>query len=116
MNLPEVSIIAPLYNESESFAALVNRLNTLMDATPLSIEVVLVNDGSKDNTAVLMQQVALVDSRYHCIFLARNYGHQIALSAGLTKARGTEGVMVIDGYRPKPIVALRQRCCLCCRR
>ena len=102
MNLPQVSIIAPLYNESESFAALVNRLNTLMDATPLSIEVVLVNDGSKDNTAVLMQQLALVDSRYHCIFLARNYGHQIALSAGLTKARGTEGVMVIDGDLQDP--------------
>lgn len=102
MSLPKISIIAPLYNEEESFAQLVTRLNTLMDASPLSIEVVLVNDGSRDKTAVLMQQLALVDKRYHCIFLARNYGHQIALSAGLTQARGTEGAMVIDGDLQDP--------------
>lgn len=73
-----------------------------MNFSPLSIEVVLVNDGSRDSTAAMMQQVALVDKRYHCVFLARNYGHQIALSAGLSKARGTEGVMVIDGDLQDP--------------
>jgi polyisoprenyl-phosphate glycosyltransferase len=105
---PKLSIVAPLYNETESFPQLVKRLNTLMDATPLSIEAVLVNDGSKDNTAALMQQLALVDNRYHCVFLARNYGHQIALSAGLTKAQGTEGVMVIDGDLQDPPELLTQ--------
>lgn len=98
----KISIIAPLYNEKESLPELVKRLNRLMDSTPLSIEVVLVNDGSRDNTAQMMQQLALSDSRYHCVFLARNYGHQIALSAGLAKARGTEGVMVIDGDLQDP--------------
>ena len=98
----DISIVAPLYNEKESISSLIKRLNALMDATPLSIEVVLVNDGSRDETAALMQQVALMDKRYHCIFLARNYGHQIALSAGLAKARGTEGVMVIDGDLQDP--------------
>lgn len=73
-----------------------------MAVSPLSIEVVLVNDGSRDKTPVLMQQLALLDSRYHCVFLARNYGHQIALTAGLTQARGTEGVMVIDGDLQDP--------------
>ncbi len=100
--MPNISIVAPLFNETESFPSLIKRLNALMDATPLSIEVVLVNDGSRDNTAALMQQVALVDKRYHCVFLARNYGHQIALSAGLAKSRGTEGVMVIDGDLQDP--------------
>lgn len=98
----KISIVAPLYNEKESLPELVKRLNRLMDSTPLSIEVVLVNDGSRDNTAQMMQQLALSDSRYHCVFLARNYGHQIALSAGLAKARGTEGVMVIDGDLQDP--------------
>ena len=102
MSLPKISIVAPLYNETESFPALVKRLNALMDLTPLSIEVVLVNDGSRDSTAILMQQLALVDNRYHCLFLARNYGHQIALTAGLMQARGTEGVMVIDGDLQDP--------------
>ncbi len=101
-HLIDISIVAPLYNEKESIPSLIKRLNTLMDVTPLSIEVVLVNDGSRDETAALMQQVALMDKRYHCIFLARNYGHQIALSAGLAKARGTIGVMVIDGDLQDP--------------
>ncbi len=100
--MPNVSIVVPLFNETESFPSLIKRLNALMDAHPLSIEVVLVNDGSRDSTAALMQQVALVDKRYYCVFLARNYGHQIALSAGLAKARGTEGVMVIDGDLQDP--------------
>ena len=106
---PKISIIAPLYNESETLPQLVERLNALMDAwaarpetQDTSIEVVLVNDGSRDNTAELMQQLALSDARYHGVFLARNYGHQIALSAGLSKARGTEGVMVIDGDLQDP--------------
>jgi polyisoprenyl-phosphate glycosyltransferase len=97
-----ISIVAPLYNESETLPKLVERLNTLMQNTPLSIEVVLVNDGSHDDTALLMQQLSLADSRYHSVFLARNYGHQIALTAGLAKARGTEGVMVIDGDLQDP--------------
>ncbi len=100
--MPQISIVVPLFNEAETFPQLVKRLNTLMDSIPLSIEVVLVNDGSSDTTAALMQQLALVDNRYHCVFLARNYGHQIALSAGLSKARGTEGVMVIDGDLQDP--------------
>ena len=108
---PQISIIAPLYNESETLPRLVERLNKLMDGfgdaeTPqnpsMSIEVVLVNDGSRDTTAAIMQQLALTDPRYHCVFLARNYGHQIALSAGLAKARGTEGVLVIDGDLQDP--------------
>ena len=106
---PHISIVAPLFNESETLPQLVERLNALMyawDARPetqnIKLEVVLVNDGSRDNTAALMQQLALADPRYHGVFLARNYGHQIALSAGLSKARGTEGVMVIDGDLQDP--------------
>ncbi|GAA4416954.1 glycosyltransferase family 2 protein [Nibrella viscosa] len=102
MNVPQISIIAPLYNESESFPHLIQRLNALMDSSDLTIEIVLIDDGSRDNTAVLMQQLALTDERYHCVFLSRNYGHQTALSAGLAAARGTEAVMVIDGDLQDP--------------
>jgi polyisoprenyl-phosphate glycosyltransferase len=66
------------------------------------VEVVLVNDGSKDKTPLLMHQLALTDKRYQAIFLSRNYGHQIALSAGLTFARGTNAIMVIDGDLQDP--------------
>jgi polyisoprenyl-phosphate glycosyltransferase len=73
-----------------------------MDSSKLTIEIVLIDDGSRDNTAELMQALALSDERYHCIFLARNHGHQLALTAGLAHARGTEGVMVIDGDLQDP--------------
>lgn len=73
-----------------------------MDASPLSIEVVLIDDGSRDRTAELMQALALSDPRYHCVFLSRNHGHQLALSAGMNEARGTEAIMVIDGDLQDP--------------
>ena len=49
-----------------------------------------------------MQQVALTDSRYHCVFLARNYGHQIALTAGIAAARASEALFIIDGDLQDP--------------
>ena len=73
-----------------------------MDSSDLSIEIVLVDDGSRDKTAEMMQALALSDERYFCVFLARNHGHQLALTAGLAHARGTEGVMVIDGDLQDP--------------
>ncbi len=73
-----------------------------MDRSPLAIEVVLIDDGSRDNTAVLMQQLALTDDRYHCVFLARNYGHQIALTAGMAAAKGSEALFIIDGDLQDP--------------
>ncbi len=102
MSLPQISIVAPLYNETESFPHLVERLNQLMDGLSLTIEVVLIDDGSRDNTAVLMRQLALLDTRYHCVFLSRNHGHQLALTAGLAAARATEAVFVIDGDLQDP--------------
>ena len=102
MLIPQISIVAPLYNEKDALPLLVGRLNQLMDSLPMTIEIVLVDDGSRDNTAQLMQALALSDARYHCVFLARNHGHQLALSAGIDAARGTEALMIIDGDLQDP--------------
>lgn len=102
MSTPQISIVAPLYNETESFPHLVARLNAVMEASDLRIEVVLVDDGSRDHTAVMMQTLALTDSRYQCVFLSRNYGHQIALTAGIAAACGTEALFIIDGDLQDP--------------
>ncbi len=102
MNTPQISIVAPLYNESESFPHLIERLTKLMDSLTVRVEVVLIDDGSRDNTALQMRQIALTDSRYHCVFLSRNHGHQLALTAGLANARGTEALFVIDGDLQDP--------------
>ncbi len=108
MNKPQISIVAPLYNESETFPHLIKRLNEVMDSSDFTIEIVLIDDGSRDNTAELMQALALSDERYYCVFLARNHGHQLALTAGLAHARGTEGVMVIDGDLQDPPELLKE--------
>lgn len=100
--LPEISIVVPLYNEEAGFQMLVERLNTVMESFSVPVEVVLVNDGSKDATALKMHQLALTNTRYQCVFLSRNFGHQLAVTAGLACARATAGVMVIDGDLQDP--------------
>lgn len=97
-----ISIVAPLYNEQEIFASLVVRLNALIEKSTEKIEIVLVNDGSSDETEKLMQQTALTYPNYNCISLARNFGHQNALTAGLSLARGTEAILIIDGDLQDP--------------
>ncbi len=99
---PQISIVVPLFNEQESFHLLLERLNDLMKNSSLTIEIVMVDDGSKDSTAQLMQLNAIQDERYHCIFLSRNFGHQLALTAGLSVVRGTEAVLCIDGDLQDP--------------
>lgn len=108
MQLPQLSIVAPLFNESETFPHLIERLNRLLDGLPWRVEVVLVDDGSRDRTPELMQALALGDPRYVGVFLSRNHGHQLALSAGLAAAQGTEAVMVIDGDLQDPPELLPQ--------
>lgn len=105
----QLSIVVPLYNEQETFPFLIERLNKLMQSNPsIKIEVVLIDDGSKDNTSMLMAQLAYMDDRYQCVFLSRNFGHQLALSAGLECARGSEAIMVIDGDLQDPPELLTQ--------
>ena len=99
---PQVSIVIPLYNESEVLPQLVERINKLINSSPLSIEVVLVDDGSRDDTAEQIQRLSLLDGRYQCVILARNYGHPLALTAGLAAATASEAVMIIDGDLQDP--------------
>ncbi len=98
---PKFSFIIPLYNECEIYSELIIRLNNLIDKIQEPCEVVLIDDGSKDITSLLMEETAYADPRYHCLFLSRNFGHQFALSAGLEFVRG-EFIMVLDGDLQDP--------------
>jgi len=100
--VPSISLVIPLYNEEKVFSDLITRLNQLIQQFPDSIEVVLVDDGSKDNTAELMQALSLSNPHYTSLFLSRNFGHQVALSAGLAHCRGTKAIMVLDGDLQDP--------------
>lgn len=105
---PTISIVIPLYNEAKIFEQLISRLNTVMDESNLSIEVVLVDDGSQDATANLIRALALKNNRYQALVLSRNYGHQLALTAGLSYARATEAIFVMDGDLQDPPEMLQQ--------
>jgi dolichol-phosphate mannosyltransferase len=99
---PQVSFVIPVYNEESNLPMLVDRIVKIMDQSPIALEAVLVDDGSRDNSRTMLQQLALTDPRFHIVLLSRNHGHQLALTAGLSVARGTEGVFVLDGDLQDP--------------
>lgn len=99
---PQVSFVIPVYNEESNLPMLVDRLVKIMDQSPIILEAVLIDDGSRDNSRTMLQQLALSDPRFHVVLLSRNHGHQLALTAGLSVARGSEGVFVLDGDLQDP--------------
>lgn len=98
----DISIVVPLYNEEQVFSQLAKRLTDVMDSVPFSCEVVMVNDGSFDKTADLLEDLCHKDTRFTGVLLSRNHGHQLAVTAGLAHTRGRQGVMVIDGDLQDP--------------
>ena len=98
----QISILIPLFNEEAALPLLFARLDTLLQTMPQRIEVVLVDDGSRDATPALIHRKAMTDARYQCVSLSRNFGHQTALSAAMNVARATEAVFVIDGDLQDP--------------
>ncbi len=99
---PQVSFVIPVYNEESNLPMLADRLVKIMDQSAINLEVVLIDDGSRDNSRTMLQQLALSDPRFHVVLLSRNHGHQLALTAGLSVARGSEGVFVLDGDLQDP--------------
>jgi len=102
LNLIDISIIVPLYNEEDVFETLIQRLTQVIDTAKFQCEVVLINDGSTDNTAELIDQTCRKDNRFSGVLLSRNHGHQLAVSAGLSYSRGKKGAMIIDGDLQDP--------------
>ena len=103
----DYSFVIPILNERDTIDELYNRLESVMDALDGPCEVVLVDDGSTDGSYQLMAKLHERDPRVKVLRLSRNFGHQIALSAGLDHARG-RAVIVMDGdLQDPPEVALQ---------
>ena len=98
----DISIIVPLYNEEQIFYRLIERINKVIKNAKFSCNIILVNDGSADSTGTLIKELCHKDSRYIGVFLSRNFGHQLAVSAGLSIADGKKGIMIIDGDLQDP--------------
>ncbi len=108
---PIYSIVAPVFNEEETLPHFYERIIQVMEEVGEPFELVLINDGSRDGSYRVMQELHARDPRVGVIDFSRNFGHQIAISAGLDYARG-KAVVVIDSDLqdpPEVIPALIER-------
>jgi polyisoprenyl-phosphate glycosyltransferase len=101
MEKPKYSIIAPVYNEHESLPELYRRVTEVMDQTGEPWELVLIDDGCTDGSTEIIRAMARKDERIRAIIFARNFGHQIAVTAGLDYSRG-DAVVIIDADLQDP--------------
>jgi polyisoprenyl-phosphate glycosyltransferase len=101
--MPTLSVVAPLFNEEGNVAELVRRVRAAADGAPGidGYEIVLVDDGSTDRTLELLRAHAKADPRLVIVRLSRNFGHQLAATAGLDISRG-DAVVLIDSDLQDP--------------
>lgn len=101
---PTISIIAPIFNEEKNLPELYRRVGEVMDSLGEAWELVLVDDGSSDGSANLMRELARNDSRVRPVIFARNFGHEIAVAAGLDFSRGQAMIMMDADLQDPPEV------------
>jgi len=92
---PEISIVAPVFNESGNLAEFQKRLSAVLDKISVDYEVIYINDGSTDNSIEIIKSFSKEDKRVKFVSFSRNFGHQVAASAGLEHAFG-QVVVIID--------------------
>ncbi|MBD5654209.1 MAG: glycosyltransferase family 2 protein [Candidatus Eremiobacteraeota bacterium] len=99
-----ISVVVPLYNEEENVRELVRRISTIMDRVTAggdTYELVAVNDGSHDGTLAMLRAELVAHPQLVIVDLSRNFGHQIAATAGLDQTRG-DAVVLMDGDLQDP--------------
>lgn len=102
---PQYSIVGPVWNEEGNLHKFYERLKETMDSTNEPWELILVNDGSTDRSWEIMQALHHQDARIKVIDFAKNFGHQLAVTAGLDHASG-QAVIIIDTdlQDPPPVI------------
>ena len=109
--MPRYSIVVPFHNEEENVTVLYARLKQVMEQVSDSFEMVFVDDGSRDRTYKLLEEIAAVDSRVLVVKLRRNFGQTSALAAGFDHASG-EFILAMDGdlqHDPNDIPAFLEK-------
>jgi dolichol-phosphate mannosyltransferase len=103
---PVFSIIAPIYNEKGCFDELYRRVSEVMDTTGDEWEFVMVDDGSSDGSTEMIRELAKKEKRVRPVIFARNFGHQIAVTAGLDYCRGEAAIIIDADLQDPPEVIL----------
>ncbi len=101
MNQPIYSLIIPIYNEEENITEMYRRLHQVMEQLDGDVELILIDDGSRDRSLNMMRELHHRDNRVHYLSLARNFGHQIAVTAGLNFVQG-KCIIVMDADLQDP--------------
>jgi dolichol-phosphate mannosyltransferase len=104
--MPTYSFVIPVCNEEEVLPELHRRLSSVADQLDGDCEFVLVDDGSTDRSREILLELRAADSRMKLLFLARNFGHQLAISAGLDFASGDAVVIMDADLQDPPELAL----------
>ena len=92
----------PVYNEAEVLPILAARIAEVLNSCPVNYEIIFVNDGSRDESPQVLDQLAAASDRIRVIHLSRNFGHQAAVQAGLAHARGDAVVLMDSDMQDAP--------------
>lgn len=109
---PDLGIVVPAYNEEENISVLFRELAETLGTAGCTFELLIVDDGSTDRTAHVIRELSRVDARVRGLVLTRNFGHQAAISIGLTNVRGN-AVAIMDADlqdRPEDALTLYREC------
>lgn len=101
---PEITVIVPCFNEEVVLPETARRLTASMERLDGSFEIIFVDDGSRDGTARVLTSLHAADPRIRIVRLSRNFGHQIAITAGLEYARGSAVVLIDADLQDPPEV------------
>jgi glycosyltransferase involved in cell wall biosynthesis len=96
-----LSVIVPMYNEEEVIPETYARLSKILNSMKENYEIIFINDGSRDKTRIMLSELCKKDYRVKLIDFARNFGHQVAITAGIDYAAG-DCMVIIDGDLQDP--------------
>ncbi len=102
-----ISVVVPMFNEQDNISEFYKRITEVMSALPYDYELIFVDDGSRDRTALLLNELVQKDHRVQAYLFSRNFGHQLALTCGLDNAIG-DAVITMDGDLQHPPEMLPQ--------
>lgn len=101
VSIIDISVVIPIFNEEKNIPVLYNRLVNVLTDCNLTYELIFINDGSRDQSIQVISNLAKTDANVHFIDFSRNFGHQIAVTAGLDNSRG-DSVVIIDADLQDP--------------
>ncbi|MBK7410585.1 MAG: glycosyltransferase [Saprospirales bacterium] len=99
--MADLSVVIPIYNEEGNIPVLYERLTAVLEGMHITYQLIFINDGSRDRSMELLHGLATKDARVKYIDFSRNFGHQVALSAGLDRTQG-EAVVMMDADLQDP--------------